>query len=44
LENEEIICSDEAPIFDNLTQSCNEFECQNSGLEEGICCPVKKNL
>ena len=44
LENEEIICSDEAPIFDNLTQSCNEFECQNSGLEEGICYPVKKKF
>ena len=42
LENEEIICPDEAPIFDNSTKSCNEFECRNSDLKEGICYPVKK--
>ena len=42
LENDEIICPDEAPIFDNLTKSCNEFECKNSNLKEGICYPQKK--
>ena len=26
LENEEIICPEETPIFDNLTKSCNEYE------------------
>ena len=39
IENEEIICPDEAPIFDNLTKSCNEYECINSGIKKGICYP-----
>ena len=42
LENENIICPDGAPIFDNLTKSCNEFECKNSNLTKGICYPAKK--
>ena len=39
LENEEIICPEEAPIFDNITKSCNEYECVNSGIKDGICYP-----
>ena len=38
-ENEEIICPEEAPIFDNLTKSCNEYECVNSEIKDGICYP-----
>ena len=33
----DIICPEEAPIFDNLTKSCNEYECINSGIKNGIC-------
>ena len=35
--NEEIICPEEAPIFDNITKSCNEYEYVNSGIKDGIC-------
>ena len=28
--------------IDYLTKSCNEFECKNSNLKEGICYPQKK--
>ena len=37
LENDEIICPEKAPIFDNITKSCNEYECQNNGLKNGNC-------
>ena len=33
----DIICPEEAPIFDNLTKSCNEYECINSRIKNGIC-------
>ena len=36
-ETREIICPYEAPIFDNLTKSCYEFECPNEGLKKGNC-------
>ena len=39
LGNEEIICPEETPIFDNITKSCNEYECANSGIKNGICYP-----
>ena len=39
LENEEIICPEETPIFDNITKSCNEYECVNNGIKDGICYP-----
>ena len=41
-ENEEIICPDKAPIYDTITKSCHEFDCQNKGLENGICLISKK--
>ena len=36
---ENIICPDEAPFFDNLTKSCNEFECVNGKIKYGTCYP-----
>ena len=42
--NEEIVCPDEAPFFDNLTKSCSEFECQNNGLEKGTCFITKEKI
>ena len=41
-ENEEIICPDKAPIYNTITKSCHEFDCQNKGLENGICLISKK--
>ena len=37
LENKEIICPDEAPIFNELKNSCHQYECQKNGLKDGIC-------
>ena len=36
-ENKEIICPDEAPIFNELKNSCHEYECQKNGFKDGIC-------
>ena len=36
-ETENIICPDEAYIFDKRTNTCYEYECPNNGLENGNC-------
>ena len=33
--NEEIICPNDAPFFDKMSKSCNEYECQNK--EKDLC-------
>ena len=42
IENDETICPDNAPIFDYITKSCNEYECINSGLKKDVCYPYNK--
>ena len=36
-ENEDIICPDETPFFNNITKSCYEYECPDNDLEKGNC-------
>ena len=36
-KNTEIICPDEAPIYDIIKKSCNEYESQENGFENGLC-------
>ena len=43
-KEEEITCTEEAPIYDYINKSCNEFECENNNLKEGICYPYKKKF
>ena len=40
--NGQVICVIQAPIFDYLAKTCNEFECENSNLKKDICYPLAK--
>ena len=39
--NEEIICPKDAPFFDKINKSCNEYECQNK--EKDLCIVQEQN-
>ena len=36
-ENDEIICPDDAPFYNNKTKSCHEYECLERSSENGVC-------
>ena len=36
-ENAEINCPDEAPFYDIIKKTCNEYECQENGFKNGLC-------
>ena len=42
-EINEIICPDEAPIFNSLTNSCHEYDCPKNGFAKGVCSISNEN-
>ena len=37
LGNKEIICPNDAPIFDEINHSCSDYECKENGFDIGLC-------